>query len=268
MLNFVRADKSSGNSMLRNREDIVQRFSAAGVHLALSVLVAGAVLAIMWLAWFPSPYFHATGGSHLILILLTVDIIIGPLITLVIFNKKKKNLRFDLLVVALLQLAALSYGIYSLYWARPAYVVFSNDRFDVVAVAEVLQSELPKVTLAEFKTVPFVGPRIVSAKMPIDQDEKARIMFASVGGLDLQHFPQYYRPYSDSRNHVISKSRPLSDFKSDSAKYAHLLGELATLNRGEASVKYLPLRAKFESMTVLVDSQTAEVVRIVRVEPM
>ena len=46
----------------------------------------------------------------LILLMIGVDVVIGPLLTLIVFDPKKKHLKFDLVVIAALQLAALAYG--------------------------------------------------------------------------------------------------------------------------------------------------------------
>ena len=54
----------------------------------------------MLAVWYPQPYFAAMGGATLILLLIGVDVVIGPLITLIVFDPKKKSLRFDLAVIA------------------------------------------------------------------------------------------------------------------------------------------------------------------------
>ena len=46
------------------------RWQAAGIHLALSVLVAAAVLAALLLVWYPQPYFRLAGGAGLMMILI------------------------------------------------------------------------------------------------------------------------------------------------------------------------------------------------------
>ena len=88
----------------------LNRWQASALHLALSAAIAVLVVTLMLLVWYPQQYFTAMGGDTLILILIGVDVVVGPLITLIIFDPKKKGLRFDLAVIAALQLAALAYG--------------------------------------------------------------------------------------------------------------------------------------------------------------
>jgi hypothetical protein len=76
---------------------MMSRWKASSIHLALSATIAVSVLALMLLLWYAPPFFSALGGYHLLLILLGVDVSLGPLITLIIFNPKKdrKALTFD-----------------------------------------------------------------------------------------------------------------------------------------------------------------------------
>jgi len=52
---------------------------------------------------------------------------LGPLLTLAVFDPKKKELKRDLSIILLIQLSALFYGIYTVSVARPAYIVFAVD---------------------------------------------------------------------------------------------------------------------------------------------
>src|SRR5262245_30915782 len=97
----------------------MSRWKAAGIHLLLSAAIAAAVVIFMLTVWYYWPLFEAAGGSRLILILVGVDVTLGPLITLIVFKSGKKSLKFDLTVIALFQVAALIYGIYTFYLARP-----------------------------------------------------------------------------------------------------------------------------------------------------
>jgi len=56
----------------------------------------------MILVWYPPPLFQLLGGFELLLLIVAVDIALGPLLTLVVFKSGKKRLKFDLSVIALL----------------------------------------------------------------------------------------------------------------------------------------------------------------------
>ena len=99
----------------------LNRWTAAAIHLGISALIAITVVAVMLALWYPQPYFDAMGGTGLLKILVGVDVAIGPLLTLIIFDRRKKSLRFDLSVIAFLQIAALVYGVYIMRpWNQPS----------------------------------------------------------------------------------------------------------------------------------------------------
>ena len=103
------------------------RFRAASTHLAISAVIGAILSALFWFVWYPSPLFKAVGGYELFLMLLVIDVILGPLLTLVVFKSGKKSLKFDLAVIALVQAAALSYGVWTLLIGRPVYVAAFGD---------------------------------------------------------------------------------------------------------------------------------------------
>src|SRR5215467_6827215 len=110
----------------------MSRWKASGIHLLLSCAIVGAVLVFMVSVWYRWPLFILAGGAGITLILAGVDVTLGPLITLIIFKPGKKGLKFDLTFIALLQVVALAYGVHVIFIARPVYLVFAVDRFNLV----------------------------------------------------------------------------------------------------------------------------------------
>lgn len=231
----------------------MSRWTAAGIHLGISALIAAVVLAVIYLVWYPAPYFTAMGGSELVLLVIGVDVVIGPLITLVIYKAGKKGLKFDLGVIALLQSTALAYGVTIVALARPVYSVFVVDRFETVTANALDPAELKKAKRDEFKSLPWSGPRVIGAVKPTDSDEQLRIMMAAAGGLDLQHFPEQYVPYQDVAQEAGRRARPieiLRRFNSDHGR------EIDTfLNQKgvtDADVGFVPMRARRGELATIV----------------
>ncbi|HPG95297.1 MAG TPA: hypothetical protein PLR28_12145, partial [Dokdonella sp.] len=108
----------------------MSRWKAAAIHLSISITVGLLTLALLFLVWFPQPYFEAAGGEHLIIVLLCVDLVLGPLLTLILFKSGKKGMLFDLWMIGILQSAALVYGLYVIAEARPVFIVAAVDRFN------------------------------------------------------------------------------------------------------------------------------------------
>jgi hypothetical protein len=243
----------------------MSRWKAAGIHLLLSAAIGGAVVTFMLTVWYPWPLFEAAGGSHLIFVLLAVDITLGPLITLVIFKTGKKGLKFDLTVIALLQFAALAYGLHTVYLARPVYLAFTIDRFDLVTAKDLDPEDLAKVTNPEYKQMPLGRPRYVAVVLPTNSDEQLKIIKSALSGKDLQMYPQQYVPYDQEAGNAIKRSKPLDALIKRAPETVQAY--LKSAGRAESSVRYLPLRATDKDAAVLIDATSGEPLEILLVEP-
>lgn len=252
-----------------NAPDLKIRLRAGLVHLFLSLLVASSAAALIFLVWYPPPLATAQGVGRIVLVLIGVDVAIGPLITVLIFNRTKKSLPFDLTVVGTLQFAALLYGLHAIFIARPAIIAFNIDRFDVVAAVDVDESSLAKAKTAGKPALPLGRPRVVYAKRPEDRKSRQAIMFsAMVGGPDLAQLAEWYEPYAIGRDAVRARVRPLRELrdtnKLDDGAWADFV---AALGRSETTVGYLPMRARTRDGAVIVDRETAEILQISLLEP-
>lgn len=244
----------------------MSRWKASGIHLLASAGIAGTVVALMLIVWYPWPLFTAAGGSGLTMILVGVDVVLGPLITLIIFKSGKKGLKFDLAIIAMLQLSALAYGVHAVYVARPAYVVYTVDRFDLVAAVDIDPSDLAKVTREEFKRLPVDGPKYVAAPLPADPDEKQKILEFGLAGKDLNLFPQHYVPYEDEAKNALKRARDI-DMVLERDSAGTVARFLESTGRAKDAVKFLPLRARSGDAAVLLDAQTGQPLKIVMVDP-
>src|SRR5689334_12196169 len=105
------------------------RWKAAGIHLGISLVIALLVGSVIYFVWYPPPFFTVSGGNTLMLLIMGVDVVIGPALTLAVFRVGKWGLKFDLSVIAILQFAAFCYGLYIIAAARPVFLVAETDRF-------------------------------------------------------------------------------------------------------------------------------------------
>ncbi|MGQ0710913.1 MAG: TfpX/TfpZ family type IV pilin accessory protein [Rhodoferax sp.] len=170
---------------------------AAGVHLLFSALVAATAAWLVFSVWYAYPYRDMSGGRELFLLVVSVDVVCGPLLTLVLFSpsKPRKELWLDLSMVAFLQLAALGYGLWSVWVARPLYLVHEVDRYKVIAAPDVnadALSALPSSLKPRF----WEGPKMVGIRPAKDAEEHNAVLFAAAtGGRDYGARPEFYIPY-------------------------------------------------------------------------
>lgn len=245
----------------------LSRWQAAGLHLLISAAIAAGVIALMLSLWYPGPLFEAAGGNELILILIGVDVVIGPLITLVVFRSGKPGLKFDLAVIAALQLAALAYGMYAVYLGRPAFLVFVRDQFQMVSAAQLDPEELAKAKYPEFRQAPIGGPQLAYAVIPTDPRELKELTMFGLLGHDLQEFPRLFVPYAERTADVLAQAWTLERMRSLEPHSAQAVDAwLAQSSVKEADVRYLRMRARRAWMAVLIDAGTAQPVAMIITE--
>ena len=242
----------------------MSRWQASGLHLLISAAIAAVAILLMVGVWYPPPLFTAEGGSGILFIMVAVDIVIGPLITLVIFKSGKRGLRFDLSVIALVQLAALVYGCHVMFVARPVFIVFVVDQFETVRAIEIDPVDLANARYPEFRSLPLTGPTLVAVEPPTDENERMTRTFEALGGgKDLRHYPKYYVPYRDYRPLVISKSQPLDTARKRDKDVTGLIDKYVTDSGRDAStIHYVPLRVRRGWGAALIDPSTGDVVKL------
>jgi hypothetical protein len=238
------------------------RFRASGIHFGISCFIAGLAALLVFLVWYPNPYREISGGRELFLILVTVDVILGPLITLSIFNPVKawKVLRRDLAVVGLIQLAALGYGMWTVFVARPVFLVFEVDRFRVVHAIDVPHELLDKAP-AGFQALPLLGPSLLAVRPFRDADESFSATMAALQGVSLSARPDLWEPYHEAHSRVLKAARPAALLEKRFSDQAETIKrEINRSGHSSNGVVYLPLAGRKVFWTALLDSTTAEVI--------
>ncbi len=246
------------------------RWQASGVHLSICMVIAMTVVAIMLLVWYPAPFFGAMGGQKIVMMVIAIDVVVGPLLTLIVYEPLKKGLRFDLAVIAVLQISALLYGVSVLFQGRPVYMVFVKDRFDIVTAVDIDAESLARAGIEEFRKLPITGPKLVAARIPTDTKERERILFSAMDrGRDLQSFPEYYQPYEEQVETILKKSLPLAELRVKRPESAALID--AFLDRTGLSggkLNFLPVATqKDQDLTAVIDSVKGEIVEILKIDP-
>jgi hypothetical protein len=192
------------------------------------------------------------GGTELLLLILAVDVILGPVLTFAVFNRAKgtAHLRRDLLIIIAVQLGALSYGMYTVFLARPVALVFEFDRFRVLSSADVVQSELPKA-LPPFRTLSLSGPMTLAVRKTQAGDEKTgALMTAILEGVDTSQRPTFWIAYgSTERLAAWTKGRPVADLVARypgaaSGVQAHVGGDVD-------SIRFLPVRSRNDAVALM-----------------
>ncbi|GAC1526746.1 MAG: fimb protein [Ramlibacter sp.] len=246
------------------------RLRATALHLVLSLVVAGFAGLLVFALWYPYPYREVSGGRELFLLVMTVDIIIGPLITFAVFNRAKpdRELKRDLTVVGLLQFAALCYGLWTVQLARPIHMVYEYDRFRVVHQADIPAGTLSKAPV-NLAVLPWSGPTVIALRQFRNPQEKLDMTMQALEGLPLSARPELWQPYETERREVLLAAQPVAALtKRFPARAADIEHAVRTTGKPVAQVVYLPLLARKDAAwTVLLDATSADILGFIPLDP-
>lgn len=247
----------------------VNRFSAAGFHFLVGVLIIAIVAVVVFFVWYPGLLAYASGVGSIFLILALVDVVLGPFITLIVFDLKKKELKRDLLIVVLVQMTALFYGVWILFTARPVFIVFNTDRFDVVYANEFSEARAKLVKLTEFKAFPIFGPEIIGARLPSDSQKANEIIEDAIAGEDdVQYMPELYMSYQGIAADVGKQAKDLTELyrfnKSDRQQVDELINRFSSVND---KIGYIPLKGRINDVAVVVNKADGQILEFSKLKP-
>lgn len=241
----------------------MNRFKAAGIHLLLSALVVAIVLSLMWFVWYPNGFFKLLGGGGLVLIIAGVDLCLGPLLTLVVFNPEKKSLKMDLAIIGIVQVCALLYGASVMFKSRPIFNVFEGDLFKVTLASEFEDDKrLQQAKKPEWQGRSWTGPKLVAAEMPTDPLFKQEVVLSMQ---DLNMFPVLFQEYDGSQRTIaLQNAQPLKSLMDyDPENPAIIKAFLTRKSQSLDAFVYLPIVHGYTNMTAVLDAETADFIEII-----
>lgn len=246
----------------------MSRWKAATLHLSISMMIGLVTAALLLLVWYPPPLFHAAGADTLVLLLVSVDLGLGPLLTLVVFKSGKRGLKFDLSVIALAQAIALVYGLSVVLRARPVFIATAVDRLVVVTADELDPADLAKASKPEFRHLSLTGPILVGTRIPTDWRERNTVLFSSTAGKDIEEYPQYYIDYAQAAPKLLERAKPLDALPArDEAQRRLVAAALAKLGKHETDVVWVPMVARRANLVMLLDRHSGNPLKALLINP-
>jgi len=234
---------------MKERLRAAVRFAAK--HLAISALIAAASAVLVFGLWYPHPYSVIASGRELFALVISVDVVAGPLLSLIVYNpaKPRRELFRDIGAIALLQITALVYGLYSVAQARPVYLAFEGDRFRVVAVPDIETGRTER-------SLSWTGPRLIGVKLLDSSDpEVLRSIQLSIQGVHPAYRPERWVDYDSQRAQVIKEAKSLAVLKRRRPSDAGKIDEaVRDTKMPEDALGYLPLHSEHRSDWIVVVS--------------
>ncbi|MCH7309975.1 TfpX/TfpZ family type IV pilin accessory protein [Acinetobacter sp. ANC 4805] len=232
-------------------------------HLLLSLLVASFIMAVVFFMWYPYPLGKATGVTRIFLMVVGVDIILGPLLTWLVYKEGKKTLIFDLTIIILIQISALCFGIYHIAQGRPTWIVYSVNRFELVRNNEIYTKNIQQAQ-RQYQQVSWLKPNFVAIEFAKDSKRRSQDMFDEIlGGVEISQRPERYVDLLKVKRQIQKRTLDLNLLYqfNDKAIVQKILAKYPQASG------FVPLKANAVDMTVLIDKKTGQVVKIVDLRP-
>ncbi|MEG0029748.1 TfpX/TfpZ family type IV pilin accessory protein [Acinetobacter sp.] len=224
------------------------------VHLLCSIVIAFLLLIWVFNVWYPYPLAKALGVIDIIILLLIVDIIIGPMLCFIVYKTEKKTLKFDLMVVIFFQILAFSVGVYNLSEGRPVWIVYNQGNMDLVQRVEIITDDM-KYALPVFQTIPMFGPEIAAVKTLGFNNESAE----KAKSISFIQQPEKYILINKEAMNIKKNIHKISELYKTNEKQ-----KVDNLLLKHADVQgWLPLRATTKNMVVLLNIDNLKIISIV-----
>lgn len=231
-------------------------------HLLFSFLIALLVVGLVFFIWYPSPLATAVGVTQIFLLMMTIDVIVGPVLGLLVYKEGKRTLKFDISVIISFQIVALCYGIYNIEQGRPTWLVYNVDRFELVRKNEIIGEHISQA-LPQYQHTSWFKPMYVAVQFAKDANTRNDDMFAEVlAGISLAQKPERYVDFVKAKPQIQQRVQKLELLQ----QYNTKTDVEKILAKYPQAVAFLPLKATAIDMTVLVDSKD-DVVKIVNLRP-
>lgn len=237
-------------------------------HLLASALVASITAAFVFGVLYPDPWRNIVGIGAIFTLVVVADIVCGPLLTLVLVSPKKSRRErwLDLLLVSGIQMAALVFGLWSVYAARPVALIFEVDRMVLVTANEV-QVEQLGLAPEGMRELPRFGVEVAGTRSAISSQEYLRSLEQSLEGVSPAMRPDWWISLRDVKSQMLARAKPLEVLIAKRPQQAKVLLRAAGNSGFEtADLRYLPLTSSMSTDWTVLISPAGSIVGYLKVD--
>lgn len=232
-------------------------------HLSISAVVALIVVGLVFFIWYPTPLATAVGVTQIFFMMLAIDVIVGPVLGLLVYKQGKKSLKMDLSIIIALQISALGYGVYSIEQGRPVWLAYSVDRFELIRKNEVITGHIDQA-LIQYQHTSWFKPQYVTVQFAPDRKQREEDMFAeALDGISIAQKPERYVDFAQAKASIKQRAQSLTLLKGFNDPNVVKM----VLNQYPQANAFIPLKANALDMTILVNKNTGNIIKIVDLRP-
>lgn len=243
----------------------MSRFKAFSIHFAISFVIFLILLYFILIQWYPQPLFSTDGGWRVIRIIVGVDLVLGPMLTLIVFKSGKPGLKFDLAMIGLVQALALSWGVWNTYNERPAAVIYTLDFFTPVPAYQLKEQGMTAKKLKQFGDS---WPIVIYSDIP--KIKLSEVLAKSMReGKPLYLFTEYYKKFNKEQAPILKASsmKNLEKYVEDKPELKKLYQRSLVNRSANTNISYLALHSRDKWVTVVFDLDDMKIIDTIDIEP-
>jgi len=246
----------------------LNRWQAFLIHLGLSTVIYVVLLYLIVFVWYPQPYFSADGGWQGVRLITGVDLVLGPVLTLIVFKAGKPGLKRDLGIIALLQIVALVWGTWIVHDQRTVMVTYAAGNFYAINSEEVENAGGKASMIAAQATHP---PAYALVRLPTDEKQRIQLIIRTLAsGRPLQQLGERYEPL-DTKNlpEVLASSQDINDYVKAAETNRTLVDEFVTEHGGViADYAFFPLYCRYQNLILVLRRRDGSVAGKLDIRPL
>ena len=240
-------------------------------HLIISLIIFAGLAIAMVAHWFPGPFFTSDGGWQGMRIIAAVDLVLGPALTLIFFNPKKKQHRallFDLISIGTVQAIALVWGTWTVFNERTVAIAFSKDQFFSISHGALTEAnaalEAGGKTPGNIYALSDTHPREIFVKR-LEASEAGQYLADIFNGLpEIQLRTDRYTELAPHWDDIAEWAIDILEFAQTNPDLAD---DVESLGEQLADLRFFRMKLRFGSAVAGFDSQSRELVHILTYQP-
>ncbi|MCB1615365.1 MAG: hypothetical protein KDI30_05060 [Pseudomonadales bacterium] len=229
------------------------RWQAFGIHLLISLVLFITMCTIIVVFWYPGVLFTTEGGWQGVRLIAGIDFVIGPILTLLVYNPEKPSLKFDLTVIGLLQATCIIYGMHVVNYSRPAVVAYADGIFYTTPL---LRFQSRNIDISDVELLNGSLPVWVNIRLPEDKEERLKVKVERLWK-GLETSVDLYEPYENAL-----KLLPTEGVSLEEAKQAGITIPDKYANTNSRVYK---LVTRYNNYAVLLDIDTGDFIEILSI---
>lgn len=242
----------------------MSRYRASFYHFCISLTVFIFLAYLVIFEWYPDFFYAIDGGWEGMRIIIAVDLVLGPVLTLMVFKVGKPGLKMDLSMIGVFQISCLLAGLYIVYSERPLFFVYYDGHFYSSSADTYRRYGLEPPEVSDFSAH---APARVFVQLPENAIEAAdirRILFQD--SIPLWVYSKMYRPLGEHMEKVVSTAiGPQELMQRD--RENNLAAWLEDQGGSVEDYAFIPIHSRYRDAFLAVAIATKRITGVVDIPP-